>query len=167
MSQISRKNSFGKVVFPFLVGNFMSRDGNCFFGHHFVIVYPIFDIFCCIWFFWITLSVARISPPNSFGKELFWVRVHRDPPWPLTGVHYTLTILSVTLNPLKLIKSHQRWWVIRGFEPRSPRPRCARYFFLHPLSFSFGREVFFFFFFFFHTFPTTARLGLGLIHNHV
>ena len=68
MSQISRKNSFGKVVFPFLVGNFMSRDGNWFIGRHFVIVYPIFDFFAVFWFFWITLSVARISPPNSFGK---------------------------------------------------------------------------------------------------
>ena len=25
-----------------------SRDGNCFFGRHFVIVYPIFDFFCYI-----------------------------------------------------------------------------------------------------------------------
>ena len=85
MSQISRKNSFGKVVFPFLVGNFMSRDRNWFFGRHFVIVYPILIFFPVFWFFWITLSVARISPPNSFGKVLFWVRVHRDPPppWPL------------------------------------------------------------------------------------
>ena len=31
MSQISRENSFGKVVFPFLVGNFMSWDRNWFF----------------------------------------------------------------------------------------------------------------------------------------
>ena len=31
MRQISRKNSFGKVVFPFLVGNFMSQDRNWFF----------------------------------------------------------------------------------------------------------------------------------------
>ena len=42
MSRISRKNSFGKVVFPFLVGNFMSQDRNWFFGRHSVIVYPIF-----------------------------------------------------------------------------------------------------------------------------
>ena len=45
MNQISRKNSFGKVVFPFLVRNFMSRDRNWFFGRHFVIVYPIFFFF--------------------------------------------------------------------------------------------------------------------------
>ena len=45
MSQISRKNFFGKVVFPFLVRNFMSRDRNWFFGHHFVIVNTIFDFF--------------------------------------------------------------------------------------------------------------------------
>ena len=79
--------------FPILVENFMSQNGNWFFGRHFVIVYPIFNFFAVFLFFWITLSVARISPPNSFGKVLFWVRVHRDPPppWPLTGVHYTLT----------------------------------------------------------------------------
>ena len=45
MSQISRKNSFRKVVFPFLVGNFMSRDRNWFFGRHFVIIYPIFLLY--------------------------------------------------------------------------------------------------------------------------
>ena len=71
MSQILRKNSFGKVVFPFLVGNFKSRNRNWFFGCHFVIVYPIFDFFAVFWFFWITLSVTRISPPNSFEKVLF------------------------------------------------------------------------------------------------
>ena len=48
----------------------MSRDGNWFFGRHFVIVYPIFDFFAVFWFFWITLSVARISLPNSFRKIL-------------------------------------------------------------------------------------------------
>ena len=31
------------MVFLFLVGNFISRDRNWFFGRHFVIVYPIFD----------------------------------------------------------------------------------------------------------------------------
>ena len=56
MSQISRKKSFGKVVFPFLVRNFMSRNRNCFFFffffcRHFVIVYPIFDFFAEFWFF--------------------------------------------------------------------------------------------------------------------
>ena len=45
-----------------------------------------------IWdLFFVALSVTRISPPNSFGKVLFWVRVHRDPPWPLTGVQKALT----------------------------------------------------------------------------
>ena len=61
------------------------------FGRHFVIVYPISDFYAVFWFFWITLSMARISPPNSFGKVLFWVRVHRDPPWPLMGVQKALT----------------------------------------------------------------------------
>ena len=96
MSQISRKNSFRKVVFPFMVGNFMSRDGNWFFGRHFVIVYPIFDFFAVFWFFWITLSVACISPPNSFRKVLFWVRVHRDPLLTTNGSALYLEHLSVT-----------------------------------------------------------------------
>ena len=95
MSQISRENSFGKVVFPFLVGNFLSQDRNCFFGRHFVILYPIFDFFAVFWFFWITLSVARISPQNSFGKVLFWVRVHRDPPLTTNGSAEGLDHLSV------------------------------------------------------------------------
>ena len=48
----------------------MSRNGNWLFGRHFVIVYPIFDFFFLLYFgfFWITLSVARILPPNSFVK---------------------------------------------------------------------------------------------------
>ena len=95
MSQISRKNSFGKVVFPFLVGNFMSQNRNWFFGRHFVIVYPIFDFFAVFWFFWITSSVARISTPNSFGKVLSWVRVHRDPPLTTNGSAERLDHLSV------------------------------------------------------------------------
>ena len=95
MSQISRKNSFGKVVFPFLVGNVMSRNRNCFFGRHFVIVYPIFNFFAVFWFFWITLSVTRISPPNLFEKVLFWVRVHRDPPLTTNGSAEGLDHLSV------------------------------------------------------------------------
>ena len=64
MSQFSRKNSFGKVVFLFVVGNFMSRNGIffcfvLFFGRHFVIVYPIFDffavlfLFCIVFVFWL------------------------------------------------------------------------------------------------------------------
>ena len=52
----------------------MSRDGTWFFGRHFVIVYQIFDFVAFFFFFlflWVTLSVDRISPPNSFGKVLF------------------------------------------------------------------------------------------------
>ena len=63
MSQISRENSFGKVVFPFLVGNFMSRDRNCFFGRHFVILYPIFDFL--LYF-------------GSFGLLYEWPEFHRQ-----------------------------------------------------------------------------------------
>ena len=107
MSHISRKNSFGKVVFPFLVGNFMSRNRNWFFGRHFVILYPIFDFFPVFWFFWITLSVARVSPPNSFGKVHFWVRVHRDPPLTTNGSAEGLDHLSVKLQNIKWLWVHK------------------------------------------------------------
>ena len=63
MSQISRENSVGKVVFPFLVGNFMSRDRNWFFGRHFVILYPIFDFL--LYF-------------GSFGLLYQWPAFHRQ-----------------------------------------------------------------------------------------
>ena len=95
MSQILWKNSIGKVVFPFLVGNFMSRVWNCSFGRHFVTICPIFDFFALFWFFWITLSVARISAQNSFRKVLFWVRVPRDPPLTTNGSQKYLDHLSV------------------------------------------------------------------------
>ena len=108
MSQISRKNSFGKWFSHFLVGNLMSRDGNCFFffvlfcfvlfffGCHLVIVYPIFDFF----FFFFLLyfgSFGLLYQWPAFHRQFhsvkyfFWVRVHRDPPWPLTGVQKALT----------------------------------------------------------------------------
>ena len=106
MSQISRENSFGKVVFPFLVGNFMSRDRNWFFGRHFVILYPIFDFFVVFWFFWITLSMAHISLPNSFGKALFWVRVHRDPPLTTNGSAESLDHLSVKIICPRWCQNH-------------------------------------------------------------
>ena len=74
----------------------MSRDRNWFFGRHFVIDYPIFDFFFAVfWFFWITLSVAHISLPNSFGKVLFWVTIHRDPPLTTNGSAEGLDHLSV------------------------------------------------------------------------
>ena len=70
MSQISRKNSLGKVVFPFLVGNFMSGDGNWFFGRHFIIVYPIFNFSCCI----LVLLDYFISGPHFTAKFIRKVR---------------------------------------------------------------------------------------------
>ena len=59
------------------------------------ILYPIFDFFAVFWFFWITLSVARISPPNSFGKVLFCVRVHIGTPLTTNGSTLYLDHLSV------------------------------------------------------------------------
>ena len=105
----------GKILqesgFPFLVENFMSRDRNCFFGRHFVIVYPIW-FFVVFRFFWITLTVARISPPNSFRKVLFWVRVHRDPPWPLMGVQKALTTYVIKTPAFK-------WMIVTGQKMRT------------------------------------------------
>ena len=72
MSQILWKNSFGKVVFPFWWEILCREMEIGFFGRHFVTVYPIFDFFFAVfWFFLITLSVARISAQDLFGKVLF------------------------------------------------------------------------------------------------
>ena len=73
-----------------------------------------FAVFC---FFWITLSVARILSPNSFGKVLFWVTVDRDPPWPLTGVHYTLTTWVLTSPFSQVSFSIMKSWF--------PKPLCS------------------------------------------
>ena len=53
------------MVFPFLVGNFMSRDRNWFFGRHFVIVYPISDFFFLLYF-------------GSFGSLYQWPAFQRQ-----------------------------------------------------------------------------------------
>ena len=76
----------------------MSRDRNCFFFFFwppFCNIISDFRFFAVFWFFWITLSLARTSPPILFGKILFWVRVHRDPPLTTNGSAEGLDHLSV------------------------------------------------------------------------
>ena len=120
MSQFFKEKFLRESGFPFLVGNFMLRDGNWFFGRHFVTVYPIFDFLTVFWFFWITLSVAHIPLPNSFGKVLFWVRVHLGSPLTTNGSTLYLDHLSVKA----------------GYPGSITSPLCALYSFSTPLSIS-------------------------------
>ena len=64
MNQISRKNSFGKVVFPFLVENFLSRDRNWFFSPPFCNCISYFSIFLLYF--------------GSFGLLYQWPAFHRQ-----------------------------------------------------------------------------------------
>ena len=66
MSQISRKNSFGEVVFPFLVRNFMSWDRNLFFWPPFCNCISDFRFFCCI----LVLLDYFISGPYFIAKSI-------------------------------------------------------------------------------------------------
>ena len=88
--------------FPIFGRKFFVSRWKLVFWPPFVIVYPIFDFFAVFWFFWITLSVAPISPPNSFGKVLFWVRVHRDPP--LTTNWSTLYLHHLSVKQTNMLK---------------------------------------------------------------
>ena len=92
MSQKSRKYSFGKVVFPIFGREFYIARWKLFFWLTFCNCISDFRFFAAFWFFWITLSVACISLPNSFGKVLFW---HRDPPLTTNGSTLNLDHLSV------------------------------------------------------------------------
>ena len=50
----------------------MSRDGNCFFGRHFVIVFPIFDFFAVFGFFGLLYQWPAFDRQiHSLGKVLF------------------------------------------------------------------------------------------------
>ena len=88
------EKSFGKVVFPFLVGNFLTWVWNSFFGFHFVTVYLIFYFFLNSFYLFLLLLLLLLLYLGSFGllyqwrafqhkthsgKYFLWVRVQRDP----------------------------------------------------------------------------------------
>ena len=85
LSQISLKNSFGKVVFQILAKMEMMRNKNRLFGRHFETVQNVHFFQDCD-FFIVHTYLVQISSQNSAGKVVFYGWVPRNPTWAPTGV---------------------------------------------------------------------------------
>ena len=86
LSQISLKNSFGKMAFQKLAKIEMTRNKNRLFGRHFETVQHFKIFFAELWFFMTRTYMVQISLQNSGGKVVFSGGFHGTPPWALTGV---------------------------------------------------------------------------------
>ena len=84
LSQISLKNSSGKVVFQILAKIEMTRNKNRLFGRHFETVqhFIFFPFFSELWFFIVHTYMVQISLQNSGGKVIF-LGGSMEPPPPL------------------------------------------------------------------------------------
>ena len=80
LSQISLKNSFGKVVFQILAKIEMTRNKNRLFGRHFETVQYFQIFFSELWFCIGHTYMVQISLQNSAGKVVFYAWVPRNPP---------------------------------------------------------------------------------------
>ena len=68
LSQISLKNSFGKVVFKIFAKIEMTRNKNRLFDRHFETVQHFQIFFAELWFFIVHTYMVQISLQNSAGK---------------------------------------------------------------------------------------------------
>ena len=80
LSQISLKNSFGKMVFQNLAKIEMTRNKNRLFGRHFETVQHFNFFFVKLWFFMTSTYMVQISLQNSGGKMVFSGGFHGTPP---------------------------------------------------------------------------------------
>ena len=87
------QNSAGKTVFQILVTWLFWRHQVPFLGRHFETVSPIFEIFAFVWVILMCFisdnKFRRKIPSQKFFSGLG--SIGTPPPWPPTGVHYTLT----------------------------------------------------------------------------
>ena len=86
LSQISLKNSFGKVVFQILAKIEMTQNKNPLFGLRFGTVQHFQFFFPELWFFIVHTYMVQISLQNSGGKVVFLRGGSMEPPWAPTGV---------------------------------------------------------------------------------
>ena len=86
LSQISLKNSFGKVVFQIFAKIEMTRNKNWLFGRHFETVQHFQIFFEELWFFTVRTYMVQISA----GKVVFYGWVPRNPPLGTNGSKSTL-----------------------------------------------------------------------------
>ena len=90
LSQISLKNSYGKVVFQILAKIEMTRNKNRLFGRHFEMVQHFQFFFAELWFLIAHTYMVQISLQNSGGKVVFYTWVPRNPPLGTNGSKSTL-----------------------------------------------------------------------------
>ena len=91
LSQISLKNSFGKVVFQILAKIEMTQNKNRLFGRHFETVQHLqFSFVLNCDFFIVYTYILQISLQNSAGKVVFYGWVPRNPPLGTNGSKSTL-----------------------------------------------------------------------------
>ena len=100
LSQISLKNSFGKVVFQILAKIEMTRNKNRLFGRHFETVQHFQFFFCRIVIFYSPYIyganfIAKFRWESGFLK---WGSM--EPPWALTGVKVPWSRVKVGTAPL-------------------------------------------------------------------
>ena len=91
LSQISLKNSFGKVVFQIFAKIEMTvQNKNRLFGRHFETVKHFQCLFAELGFFIVHTCMVQISLQNSAGKVVFYGWVPRTPPPGTNGSKSTL-----------------------------------------------------------------------------
>ena len=90
LSQISLKNSFGKVVFQILAKIEMTRNKNRLFGRHFQTVQHFQILFAELWFFIARTYMVQISLQKSGGKVVFLRGGSMEPPLGTNGSESTL-----------------------------------------------------------------------------
>ena len=90
LSQISLKNSFGKVFFQILAKIEMMRNKNRLFGCHSETVQRFHFFFAELWIFIAHTYMVQSSLQNSGGKVVFYGWVPRNPPLGTNGSKSTL-----------------------------------------------------------------------------
>ena len=86
LSQISLKNSFGKVLFQILAKIEMMRNKNRLFGRHFETVQNVHFFLRIVIFFIVHTYLVHISSQNLAGKVVFYGWIPRNPTWAPRGV---------------------------------------------------------------------------------
>ena len=98
LSQISLKNSFGKVVFQILAEIEMTRNENQLFGRHFEMVQIFYIFFPEIWFWLVYIHMCKDNLKIPVGKWFSLGGVPWNPPLCTNGSAGYLMQLSVNIR---------------------------------------------------------------------
>ena len=125
-SQISLKNSFGKVVFQILTKLEMTQNKNRLFGCHFETEQHFQNFFAELWFCIVHTYMVQISLQNSGGKVVFLRGVPWNPPWASTGVKVPWLKWTNKQTKTKQTNKHPFFLKINVFRPlRTKNTLCV------------------------------------------